>query len=75
MYCEARTSTGLGCDSLYIAQCIGCAMVQRNEAYQAGLFGPRYPVPVTALDNMLVHKYDYNADYFERWTDYVFQSL
>ena len=59
MYCEARTSTGLGCDSLGLVQCGKCtrravdqrfdldldAWSTRNEAYQRGLFGPRYPVP------------------------------
>jgi hypothetical protein len=50
MYCEARTTTGLGCDSLGIDQCkdcvdMDCALISRNAGYMLGLFGPRYPVP------------------------------
>lgn len=64
MYCEARTSTGLGCDSLGIEQCPSCAMervqhdwhvdayyyANRDKAYTLGLFGPRYPVPAIPIE-------------------------
>jgi len=62
IYCEARTTTGLGCDSLGLEQCPKCltmplmlraceieeATKRRSEAYQCGLFGPRYQVPAIA---------------------------
>jgi hypothetical protein len=69
MYCEARTTTGLGCDSLGLEQCTNCAAsihtlldldleawARRNAAYQLGLFGPRYPVPVKTDAPMIIYR-------------------
>lgn len=58
MYCEARTTTGLGCDSLGIEQCDRCQkypmtpMQAYNAEYAMGKRKPNYPVPAIQYDVM-----------------------
>jgi hypothetical protein len=64
MYCEARTSTGLGCDSLGIEQCLGCFTEQCNQSYRAaytlGIFKPNYPVPATSTYAEFINWHSWN---------------
>lgn len=79
MYCEARTSTGLGCDSLGIEQCYECLKTEIwdivAKTYQEGQLRPNYPLPVPALTNMRIHRYDYSDNcHFEQWAEYCFNK-